>query len=160
VVPQQRGGSEPVRITAHSVHLPHLSVTQDRTSARRGDAMDKLTFYRGVLCALATKRDEFIAQGEDFHKAFASTVDYARTLTTGEPLSLTLHLDPVFGIYHEATEMLLEGEQDLLLSLMNPRLQRARFKIDHADAEQELREMPDAQFFRKLGEHLDSCLAQ
>jgi hypothetical protein len=121
--------------------------------------MDKLTFYRGLLCALRVKREEFTAQGPEFHRAFASTIEYARQLA-GErsPLSVKLDLDPVFGIYHEANEMLLEGEQDLILSLMNPRLERARFKIDDTEAEEELRTLPDAAFFRKLGEHLAAQL--
>jgi hypothetical protein len=120
--------------------------------------MDNLTFYRGLLCALRTKREEFVAQGELFHHAFASTVEYARRLAGGAE-AVPLHMDPVFGIYHEANEMLLEGEQDLLLSLMNPRLQKARFKIDMDEAEQELNELPDPSFFKKLGEYLDAQLS-
>lgn len=113
--------------------------------------MDKLTFYRGLLCALRTRRNDFVAEGDRFHQAFAATVEHARRETSQSEAPPAIHLDPIFGVYHEANEMLLEGEQDLLISLFNPRYRKATFRITSNEAEEELREIPNTEWFRDLG---------
>jgi hypothetical protein len=117
---------------------------------RRKD-LDKLTFYRGLLCALCTQRKDFVAEGDRFHEAFAATVKHARWKTPQNVAPPVIHLDPIFGVYHEANEMLLEGEQDLLISLFNPRYRKATFRITSNEAEEELREIPGTEWFRDLG---------
>lgn len=116
--------------------------------------MDKLTFYRGLLCALRTQRtDDFVAEGDRFHRAFAATLEYAHQKVDSNVTLIPpqIHMDPMFGIYHEANEMLLEGEQDLLISLLNPRHRKASFRISPAEAEEELRDIPNPEWFRDLG---------
>jgi len=119
-----------------------------------GKILDKLTFYRGLLCALRTQREDFVAEGDCFHRAFAAAVEHAQE--KADPASFLMppqiHLDPMFGVYHEADEMLLEGEQDLLISLLNPRHRRASFRITKSEAEAELREISGAaEWFKDLG---------
>lgn len=116
--------------------------------------MDKLTFYRGLLCALRTQRKDFVAEGDRFHRAFAATIRHAQKKAESEPSLVPpqIHLDPMFGVYQEANEMLLEGEQDLLISLLNPRHRKASFRITESEAEEELRELSVAdEWFRDLG---------
>ena len=116
--------------------------------------MDKLTFYRGLLCALRTQREDFVAEGDRFHRAFAATVEHAQEKADPGTLLMPpeIHLDPMFGVYHEANEMLLEGEQDLLISLLNPRHRKASFRITKIEAEEELREISyAADWFKDLG---------
>ena len=118
--------------------------------------MDKLTFYRGVLCALRTKREEFLAEGDRFHQAFGATVQYARKNCPEPALSPPpFHLDPIFGVYPEANEMLLEGEQDFLISLLNPRHQKAMFRISRDEAMEELQSLPNHEWFLTLGDLFD-----
>lgn len=116
--------------------------------------MDKLTVYRGILFGLRQLRGDFPAHGSDFHRAFGLTMKKAEQMG----ISIPLNHDPVFDVYDEATEMLMEGEQDLLLSLMNPTFHRATFKISQQEAEEQLRLLPDAEKFRELGKHFDEAL--
>jgi hypothetical protein len=55
--------------------------------------------------------------------------------------------------------MLLEGEQDLVLALMNPRLGVAQFKIGSADAAEELATLPDPEWFKRLGTYFHERLS-
>jgi len=120
--------------------------------------MNKLTFYRGLLYALRQQRGSFVAEGERFHRAFASTVECAQRSHPPDAIPPAIHLDPLFGMYREANEMLLEGEQDLLLSLLNPRHRQAQFRIDTDDAKRELEELPHPDWFLSLGKHFDAML--
>ena len=113
--------------------------------------MDKLTFFRGLLFALRQHRAKFDAEGETFQKAFASTIERAKAEHPELVAKISLEFDPIFGVYSEASEMLLEGEQDLVLALMNPRLGLARFKIGPAEAAEELQAIPNAEWFKELG---------
>lgn len=118
-------------------------------------AMDKVTFYRGLLFGLRMHRAQFTAEGEAFHRAFISTVELAKRTAPKRDLlrGLTLRVDPIFGVCPQASEMLLEGEQDRVLSLMNPDLEKARFKIASTDAKVQLRRLPESKWFEKLGKH-------
>ena len=123
------------------------------------NAMNKLTFYRGLLYALRQRRDSFVAEGERFHDAFASTVELAGKEHPPDASPPAIHLDPLFGAYREANEMLIEGEQDLLLSLLNPRHRQARFRIDANDALNELQGLPNPAWFLRLGQHFHERLS-
>jgi hypothetical protein len=121
--------------------------------------MDKLTFFRGLLFALRQHRKQFEAEGDRFHRAFASTIELAKSEHPELVANIiSLEFDPIFGVYTEASEMLLEGEQDLVLSLMNPRLGDAVFKIDPIEAAEELSTIPNAEWFKELGTHFHNRL--
>ena len=122
--------------------------------------MDKLTFYRGLLCALGTQRREFVAEGDHFHQAFGAAVEYARRVSSDDPALAPppVHLDPIFGVYPEANEMLLEGEQDLLISLLNPRHRKASFRISEDEAQEELQDIPHGEWFLDLGKVFHEAL--
>ncbi|MBX3192899.1 MAG: hypothetical protein KF819_38295, partial [Labilithrix sp.] len=80
-------------------------------------------FYRGFLYALRERVEDdaprFEAEGERFHEAFRAALKYAADELPAVPASRMLeNFDPVFGVSPEATEMLLEGERDFILSLL------------------------------------------
>jgi hypothetical protein len=66
------------------------------------------------------------------------------------PATQILNNRSVFGVSPEATEMLLEGERDFLLALLNPRLRIAQFKISRDAAARELEQFPEREALRKL----------
>jgi len=117
--------------------------------------MDRVTFYRGLLFGLRMHRAQFTAEGQTFHRAFVSTVELAKRTAPRRNLlrDLTLRVDPIFGVCPQASEMLLEGEQDRVLSLMNPDLEKARFKIAPSDAKLQLQRLPERKWFEELGKH-------
>ncbi|HKY34559.1 MAG TPA: hypothetical protein VJN18_01360 [Polyangiaceae bacterium] len=123
--------------------------------------MDTSVFYRGVLFALRERhRTTFIAEGTKFHAAFRAMLE---TAVHEPPFAAAAermleNFDPVFGVFPEATEMLLEGERDFIVALENPRLRIAQFKLDEEEARNELNELPSADEFRKLAAHLDERL--
>lgn len=117
--------------------------------------MNLPTFYRGFLYALreciANEQPRFDAEGDRFHEAFRSALEYAATSLPEVPASRMLeNFDPVFGVSPEATEMLLEGERDFILSLLNPRLRVAQFKISQEAATQALDQLPQSEAFRQV----------
>ena len=112
-------------------------------------------FYRGFLYALRERVAEgeprFDAEGDRFHEAFRAALEYAaRELPNVPALEILDNFDPVFGVSPEATEMLLEGERDFILSLLNPRLRVAQFKITRETAKRELDQLPEHDAFRQL----------
>jgi len=125
----------------------------------REETMDTGVFYRGVLCALRLRRKKFVADGEAFHAAFRAMLEYAEVNAPAFPARRMLeNFDPVFGVSPEATEMVLEGERDFILSLHNPQLRLAEFKLSEARAEEELDELPMPEVFRMLAERLHEQL--
>lgn len=68
------------------------------------------------------------------------------------------NFDPVFGVIPEANEMILEAERDFIVSILNPHLQKAKFRISQARASEELRHLPDPEVFRELAAKLDKQL--
>lgn len=112
-------------------------------------------FYRGFLYALRERvgdNPRFEAEGDRFHEAFRAALELAAAEhLAGVPAQEILdNFDPVFGVSPEATEMLLEGERDFILSLLNPRLQVAQFKISSDVAKRELERLPEPDTFRLL----------
>ena len=123
-------------------------------------AVDVTLFYRGLLFALRELRGQFIAEGAQFHTAFRGMLEAAsreRPFASAAQRMLE-NFDPVFGVSPEATEMLLEGERDFIVTLENPRLRIARFKLGEDEAKHELDELPSAELFRKLAGHLHDQL--
>jgi hypothetical protein len=115
-------------------------------------------FYRGFLYALRERVSDdaeprFEAEGRRFHEAFRAALQFAEDELPTVPASRILeNFDPVFGVSPEAAEMLLEGERDFILSLLNPRLRVAQFKITRKAAEEELNRLPEPDAFRRLAE--------
>lgn len=112
-------------------------------------------FYRGFLYALRESLGEteprFEAEGDRFHEAFRAALQFAEKSLPEVPASEILeNFDPVFGVSPEATEMVLEGERDFILALLNPRLRMAQFKISRETAKRELDQLPAHDAFRKL----------
>jgi len=111
-------------------------------------------FYRAFLYALRElvgDEPRFEAEGERFHEAFRAALEYAVHELPTMPASRILeNFDPVFGVSPEATEMLLEGERDFILSLLNPRLRVAQFKISKETAKTELDRLPEHDAVRRL----------
>jgi hypothetical protein len=129
-----------------------MSLTRS-TSLRTEIPMNLPTFYRGFLYALRERIADgrFAAEGERFHHAFRVALEYAVTELPDVPAAEILdNFDPVFGVSPEATEMLLEGERDFILSLLNPRLRIAQFKITREVASEELEQLPEHAAFRSL----------
>jgi hypothetical protein len=62
-------------------------------------------------------------------------------------------VDPLFGVYREANEMILEGQQDLLLSLINPTLRKATFRINSQEAERRLKDISEREWYRDLADY-------
>jgi hypothetical protein len=112
-------------------------------------------FYRGFLYALRECIPDdparFEAEGPRFHEAFRSALKYATRALPQVPASdLLENFDPVFGVSPEATAMLLAGERDFILALLNPRLRVAQFKISRETARRELDQLPDNASLREF----------
>jgi hypothetical protein len=122
--------------------------------------IDRDTFYMGLMLALRALRDDFVAEGTGFHEAFLSAVNFAREQGEFEiENARRIRLDPVFGVVHEANEMVLEAEQARLVALLNPRLKKAQFKISKTQADRELEETGAAEWFRAIAAHLNEQLS-
>lgn len=119
--------------------------------------MDTADFYRGLLLGMRTHfgddHPRFRAAGSVFHAAFleAAQVALDQWPEGSERPRLFLRADPIFGTCRHADELLVEGEQDLLISLFNPRFEFAEFKIDKAQAQQELDQTGLVQPFAAAG---------
>ncbi len=125
--------------------------------------MNASGFFRGLLFALCEqwpKETTFLAEGPTFHSAFRAMLEEAQhePSTSATAVRMLENFDPVFGIFPEATEMLLEGERDLIVSLENPSLRYARFKMTMDEARAELNELPGAEVFRSLASRLNEAL--
>jgi hypothetical protein len=126
-------------------------------------ATEKLLFYRGLLFGLRVAgEDEFLAEGAAFHRAFGETMEFASRLFEGidDIRPIEYEVDPIFGVYPQANEMLLEGEQDTVLSLANPDLRRAKFEVDEDEARAELQRLPRPDLFEELGRHFKMALEE
>lgn len=118
--------------------------------------LQRRAFFRGLLYALCTKlQGDFLVEGADYHHAFNSTIEYAERLAKEgkAPHPIPVHVDPLFGVYREANEMILEGQQDLLLSLINPTLRKATFRIKPQEAERRLKNIAERDWYRDLADH-------
>lgn len=141
--------------------LSFCACSFERLQSKVGEVvMNNTVFYRGILYALRTHRDEeeFLADGTRFHMAFRRVLTDAAAMDFGPAKEMLENFDPVFGVIPEANEMLLEAERDFILSMLNPHLQRAQFKISKERAEKELSDLPCPDVFRKLAATLDAQL--
>jgi hypothetical protein len=122
--------------------------------------MTKLDFYRGLLLALRAQGvDGFTACGPRYHAAFGSAVRFAKQMSpTGVEVPLHLHGDKAFGTYDEAEEMIVEGQEDLLIRLYGPALRRVRFRLTQEDAEQELEAIGHVEWFKGVANRMRGVL--
>lgn len=120
----------------------------------------RLYFYRGLLFALrASGVCDFPAQGVRLHRAFNSTIELAQRMTgEHEAQSIADYLRH-FVIAPQPREMVLEGEEDHLLSLDEPSMHRASFRIDESTAANGLKETGCGSVFLELGRHFAAQLA-
>ncbi|MBX3245555.1 MAG: hypothetical protein KF901_00035 [Myxococcales bacterium] len=112
------------------------------------------TFFQGLLLAARAEGapDEFDAEGRAVHDAFGAVVAFLQRSTDVKVTGLTtVRRDPVFGVFHEANELLLQAEQDLILGFVNPTLRKAKFKVAESDANAELSEFDQAEWLRQAG---------
>lgn len=129
--------------------------------------MNTLTFCRGLLYAVrAGGTESFLASGAKFHDAFAAAVRVAKDLPLDDGKAADIDLngdllngDLAFGTYDGAEALVLEGEEDLILTLMNPPLRRAAFKIDNVDAAAQLKRLGNAAWFARVAEAFRSRLS-
>ncbi len=113
-------------------------------------------FSRGLLCALAERRRSFVACGPVFHGAFRAMLEAAVVQQLPVPAAAWLeNYDPVFGVSPEASEMLLQGHGDFVLTLGR---NMAYFGIDAQEAARELGHLPHVDVFRALAAVFDEKL--
>lgn len=112
------------------------------------------TFFQGLLLAARAEGapEEFDAEGRVIHDAFGAVVAFLQKSSDVKVVGLsTVRRDPVFGVFHEANELLLQAEQDLILGFVNPTLRKAQFKLAASDADVELKEFAHAKWLREAG---------
>ena|SRR5277367_751805 len=99
--------------------------------------MTDAEFRRGVLLGLRSSgRKRFNSSDSKFHMAFQAALIYARRMTETESVARSMleNFDPVFGVYEDASTMILEGCRDLIVTLDHPAMTHARFKLDEQEA--------------------------
>jgi hypothetical protein len=120
----------------------------------------RLYFYRGLLFALrASGVCDFPAQGIRLHRAFNSTIDLAQRMTgEGADAQMIAGYLRHFVVSPQPRDMVLEGEEDLLLSLDEPSMHRASFVIDESAAAKGLAGIEAGALFMRLGRHFAAQL--
>jgi ArsR family metal-binding transcriptional regulator len=117
-----------------------------------------LKFYRALLYSLCQSRTSFNVNAK-LHTSFGDVIKYANSTFPSSIKGLVpdIYMDPMFGTYSEVSEMLWEGQQDLLIAIHNS---KASFTITKDQALLELtRLLPNnINEFHKLGEILSSSL--
>jgi len=120
------------------------------------------TFNQGLLLAAraAGAPDCFVAEGPKWDAAFEAVYNH---LKSDQSLVFSwwrwVHRDPIFGYYPAASELLLQGEHDLLLGLLGPSMDRAVFLTPPKKAAQELEEnFQHLDWFRALGSKFAAAL--
>jgi hypothetical protein len=113
--------------------------------------LQKHEFYSGLMLAIrAYGQPSFDAEGPSFYKAFLGAVERAKKDGWEVEGIRSMTRDPVFGVVHQANEMLVEAEEDRIIALLNPQLREAHFKISKAQAAKELAESGEDEWFKTL----------
>lgn len=111
-------------------------------------------FNQGLLLSARAQGapDRFQADGKEFHDAFGKAIEF---LNRGNGCVVPglgyVRRDPVFGVYHEAGQLLLQGQYDLIIGLMSPSFEEAVFRVSREQAAKEIAEFEHAEWFRDLG---------
>lgn len=110
-------------------------------------------FYHGLLYALRAHRDTFISNGPRFHEAFEQALKASTEKALSDLVADLLEdTDAMFGVYHGAGELVMQGMLALILVLEAPRFETARFKISKPDAHEELHKMKHADAYREMAD--------
>ncbi len=121
-------------------------------------------FNQGLLLAAraAGAPDEFVSEGPDWNSAFAVVVHHVKDDPKLKSwASLHLRMDPIFRNWPAASELLLQGEHDLLLGHLSPDFRRAAFLVKPEEAKRELlREFPHTDWFEEVGSVFANVLRQ
>ena len=142
MAPSKQPASGPAR-----ARVPAATRSPATTSRR----VQKHEFYSRLMLAIrACGSDHFDAEGPTFYDAFLRAVERAKADGREVEGIGSMTRDPVFGVVHQANEMLLEAEEDRIIALLNPQLKEAHFKISQAQAAKELAETGDEEWFKQL----------
>jgi len=117
------------------------------------DWTQKAKFRHGFLYALGELRERVSYQDTPkLHAAFNGMFQLAaKTMPTPEFEFLSgMSMDPMFGVFHETDELILEGEQDLLLEWGRNTFY---FQACGKEATQELERVAHADWFRSLAKY-------
>lgn len=120
----------------------------------------KMHFFRGVLFALREHLEEFNTHPiHVFHGAFGGMLTLAKKTIPSQEFEFLLGIrcDPIFGTYDFASEMILEGQQDLILVRFGSRI---RFEISANESRTLAREHTShSEWFRSLAQRFTEELA-
>jgi len=126
------------------------------------DEVSQHRFNQGLLLAAraAGAPDCFVAEGPKWDDAFEAVCNH---LKGDQPLIFSwwrfVRRDPVFSYYPAASELLLQGEHDLLLGLLSPGYSRAVFLTKPEAAAKELEEnFPHLEWFKAVGAEFAKAL--
>ena len=111
-------------------------------------------FNQGLLLAAraAGAPTEFVTEGPKWDAAFGAVVNHLSDDHRVHAWLKFCYRDPMFGNWPAASELILQGEHDLLLALLSPTLGRAAFLLKKEQAAQELEEFPYREWFQSVGE--------
>jgi len=106
-------------------------------------------FYRSLLLALNENetRREFHAKPSIWGKKFGDLVDKANELE----LSIEARIDPMFGLFPEAEEMIHKGIADLLISTDNNN--NVYLRLNPKQATGKLNKIPYSDKYRELAKY-------
>jgi hypothetical protein len=121
--------------------------------------VSRYQFYLGLLLALRAHRETFVADGPEFHSAFGKVQELAASKYVERlPWLASAKKDPAFGVWREASDMLLEGMNGILLFFSND-WRKAFLRISQINAVNELEEYgPDAAILRDLALEFHNAL--
>ena len=112
---------------------------------RQKISVENLRFYHLLLCAVCESGSDSFSIGDSYHKAFGRAVEE----TPAGGINIEAYLDPVFGRYPEAEEMLLLGLQRFMLAT-DSQGSRAYFRISSDDGRNELDRANNTDDYRSL----------
>ncbi len=110
--------------------------------------MDRVTFFRGFLLAMC-ERGGFgvtpLLTSVPFEKMLECAAEHDGDITSAR--QILDEKDPIFGLWPVVQEMVLQGELDFLIIVVDG---HAKLKLDHIEAGKELDESPYPELFRRL----------
>lgn len=119
-----------------------------RPKPQRPGYLKKHQFYSGLMLAIAASgMTSFNAESPSFYEAFLRAVECARKDERAVEGLHSMTRDPVFGVVHQANEMLVEALEDRVITLLSS---QAHFKISKAQASLELMASEDPAWFKML----------
>lgn len=109
-------------------------------------------FWQGILFALRERGETFISYGPQFHDSFKEALEIAKE--DGRLFDAASRaedsFDPVFGVFHDASNMVNMGIGNYIICLEPPANITARFKITKEQATKILDSFFASESFRKM----------